>query len=102
MPALAAGMLPGSKRWHQVLLRPGGQAMSPLDGALETTEGDEDGTRHVLVVVDQFEEIVTACRDDAERAAFVSAITAAPIIATAGSRWYLDSGRLLRPLRRLP
>ena len=77
MPALAAGMLPGSERWRRVLLRPGDQPMSALNEALETTDGDEDGTRHVLVVVDQFEETFTACRDDAERAAFVSAITAA-------------------------
>ena len=77
MPALAAGMLPGSERWHRVLLRPGDQPMTALTEAVETTDGDEDGTRHVLVVVDQFEETFTACRDDAERATFVSAITAA-------------------------
>ena len=77
MPALTAGILPGSERWRRVLLRPGDQPMAALNEALEAIENDRDGDGHVLVVVDQFEETFTACRDDAERAAFVSAITAA-------------------------
>jgi DNA-binding SARP family transcriptional activator/energy-coupling factor transporter ATP-binding protein EcfA2 len=113
LPALAEGVLPGSDRWRQVIMRPGEQPMVELGLALgaggpvaATANGDQgtatgDGggagdspaagrgaanlvlaaaagvpTRLVLVV-DQFEEVFTACRDEAERAAFLAALVEA-------------------------
>ena len=70
---LAAGALPGSERWARVLLRPGDQPMWTLERASAAANG---GGRRLLVV-DQFEELFTLCRDETERAAFVAAIVAA-------------------------
>ncbi len=84
LPALAAGVLPGSEHWTRVLLRPGERPLARLRRALELS-GDitdpigaalatvEPGSR-LLVVVDQFEEVFTACRDDDERASFIDAL----------------------------
>jgi WD40 repeat protein/DNA-binding SARP family transcriptional activator len=74
LPALAAGVLPGSDEWSQVLIRPGEHPLHELTGAV----GDVRGDRRVLLVVDQFEEIFTVCRDEQERAAFVDALVRAP------------------------
>jgi WD40 repeat protein/DNA-binding SARP family transcriptional activator len=68
LPALAAGVLPGSLEWTQVLIRPGEHPMEELSGAVE----DIDADRKVVLAVDQFEEAFTACRDDEERAAFMA------------------------------
>jgi WD40 repeat protein/DNA-binding SARP family transcriptional activator len=114
LPALADGVLPGSDRWRQVLVRPGDQPMDALGRALGaggpvaaamaagdqgTATGDDRGAgdgpapgrgaanvvlegstpaqRRLLLVVDQFEEVFTACRDEAERAAFLTALVEA-------------------------
>jgi WD40 repeat protein/DNA-binding SARP family transcriptional activator len=66
IPALAAGVLPGSGEWDQVLIRPGEHPLRELHAVPE-------GER-VLIAVDQFEEVFTACRDERERAAFVDAL----------------------------
>ena len=71
---LAAGALPGSERWARVLLRPGEHPMATLERR-DAPRSTEQGRR--LLVVDQFEELFTLCRDEAERAAFVAAIVAA-------------------------
>ena len=82
LPALAAGVLPGSERWTRVLLRPGEQPGAALAGALggvslpAALDRLEPGTR-LLVVVDQFEEVFTACTEPAERAAFLDALASA-------------------------
>ena len=68
LPALADGGLPGSERWRQVLMRPGEHPLSELERTLPTDDG------RVLLVVDQFEEVFTACRDPAERTAFLDAL----------------------------
>jgi WD40 repeat protein/DNA-binding SARP family transcriptional activator len=68
LPALAAGVLPGSERWRQALMRPGPHPVAQLERAL--AEGDE----RALLVVDQFEEVFTVCRDDGERARFFDAL----------------------------
>jgi WD40 repeat protein/DNA-binding SARP family transcriptional activator len=68
LPALAGGVLPGSERWQQVVMRPGEHPLGELHVALD---GLDAGPRMVLAV-DQFEETFTACRDAEERAAFVS------------------------------
>jgi WD40 repeat protein len=70
---LAGGVLPGSEHWAQVLLRPGEHPLRVLGHA--TDQADADG--RLLLVVDQFEEVFTLCRDEAERSAFVDAIVVA-------------------------
>ena len=85
LPALAAGVLPGSGGWRRVLLRPGERPLEELCQALRTGADDPvaealdalpAGTRLVLAV-DQLEELFTACRSEAERAAFCDALARA-------------------------
>jgi WD40 repeat protein/DNA-binding SARP family transcriptional activator len=93
LPSLADGVLPGSERWRQVVMRPGehpvadlGRALArvapseselegddPLAAALDSLRADE----RLVLAVDQLEEIFTACRDEGERAAFTEALNAA-------------------------
>jgi WD40 repeat protein/DNA-binding SARP family transcriptional activator len=70
LPALASGVLPGIDEWPQVLIRPGEHPMRELRSCgLEMRRDDR-----VVLAVDQFEETFTACRDEAERAAFIDAL----------------------------
>ena len=65
-------MLPGSEDWQLALLRPGEHPLRALERATaEATAGSR-----LVVAVDQFEELFTACHDEAERAAFVDALVA--------------------------
>jgi WD40 repeat protein/DNA-binding SARP family transcriptional activator len=73
--ALASGALPGSDRWAYALMRPGEHPLNALHRAID---GAHDATRSVLAV-DQFEETFTACADDAERTAFLDALTDAAL-----------------------
>jgi WD40 repeat protein/DNA-binding SARP family transcriptional activator len=73
LPALAAGVLPGSDTWPQVLLRPGEHPLHEL----HAVQSELDAQQHAVLVVDQFEEVFTACRDDAERHAFIDAVARA-------------------------
>src|SRR5262245_51127373 len=69
LPALAAGVLPGSGRWQQCVLTPGTAPRGRLP------EVPEDGQAPAtVVVVDQFEELFTACRDETERASFAASL----------------------------
>ena len=96
IPALGGGVLPGSERWSTLLMRPGEHPLRELDRTLWRTlpkpvldrmEGQDlplravrdvlDEGERVVLVVDQFEEVFTACADDAERTAFVAALTEA-------------------------
>jgi WD40 repeat protein/DNA-binding SARP family transcriptional activator len=109
LPAVQEGVLPGSDRWRQVLLRPGehpmaeladaagrrdtagggdgsattdasgkaGQAMTPGLGAGAWVWRALTGAERLVLVVDQFEEVFTTCRDEGERSAFLAALTAA-------------------------
>ena len=70
LPALASGVLPGSDGWAQALMRPGEHPLATLDRTLP-----ESGER-VLLVVDQFEELFTLCRDERERTDFLDALVA--------------------------
>src|SRR5919204_2211425 len=70
LPALAAGVLPGSDGWPQVLVRPGEHPMRELRSAGSERAADA----HVVLVVDQFEEVFAACRDGQERATFIDAL----------------------------
>ena len=94
LPALAAGVLPGSDHWPQVVIRPGETPLAEVARALARTFPDAglpaadaaaalDGAlarlaagHRLLLVVDQFEEIFNATRDEAERSAFVDLLTA--------------------------
>jgi WD40 repeat protein/DNA-binding SARP family transcriptional activator len=73
LPALAEGVLPGSAGWALALMRPGEHPLRALEGA---TRAAAPRGRLVLAV-DQFEELFTACRDEQERAAFADALVAA-------------------------
>jgi class 3 adenylate cyclase len=93
LPALAGGVLPGSAGWPQVIFRPGEHPLSELRRALARAlpgsipaaddaaaldaalAGLATGGRLVLVV-DQFEEVFNATRDEAERSAFLDLLTA--------------------------
>jgi WD40 repeat protein/DNA-binding SARP family transcriptional activator len=103
LPALADGVLPGSAHWTQVVMRPGdhplrelaraahraqpqpsatletpsdqGLADQPIRALTDTDTGD--GQARLVLVVDQFEEVFTSCRDQREQAAFLAALTAA-------------------------
>ncbi len=63
LPALAAGVLPGSASWRVVLVRPG----SGIDEALAT--GDR-----VVIAVDQLEEVFADDVSPEERTAFLDAL----------------------------
>ena len=69
LPVLAGGAIPGSERWRQVVLRPGGDELA---GVLR----DPPGAR-TLVAIDQLEEIFATDRAEAERADFLRAVLAA-------------------------
>ena len=73
LPALQHGVLPGSGTWAIALLRPGAHPAAALQRAL--ADAAPDG--RLVIAVDQFEELFTACRDEAERAAFADALVAA-------------------------
>ncbi|HEV7804202.1 MAG TPA: BTAD domain-containing putative transcriptional regulator [Solirubrobacteraceae bacterium] len=68
LPALSDGMLPGSERWPQVLLRPGAHPLEELAAGLSKVEG----SGRVVLAVDQFEETFTVCQDEDGRSEFVT------------------------------
>jgi WD40 repeat protein/tRNA A-37 threonylcarbamoyl transferase component Bud32 len=82
LPALAAGVLPGSEGWRRLLMRPGERPLDELrrvlvsgakDPLAEALDALPPGGR-LLLAVDQLEELFTACRDETERAGFVAAL----------------------------
>lgn len=80
LPALASGVLPGSERWAQVVVRPGEHPLGELERVASVA--DADGAR--ILAIDQFEETFTACRDETERAAFIGEL--ARVARTGGSQ----------------
>ena len=85
LPALAGGVLPGSEGWRRLLLRPGERPLDELrrvlvsgakDPLAEALDALPLGGR-LLLAVDQLEELHTACRSDAERAAFADTLARA-------------------------
>ena len=94
VPAIAAGVLPGSDRWVRVVMRPGEHPAQALNAALlpalppavaaGLTGGEPllvqlsrvEDAPHVVVVVDQAEELFTVCTDPTERAVFVDGLVA--------------------------
>jgi WD40 repeat protein len=73
LPALAEGVLPGSEHWAIALLRPGAHPVQALRDAVATAPP----SARLVIAVDQFEELFTACRDEQERTAFADALVAA-------------------------
>lgn len=90
LASLAAGALPGSDRWLQLVMRPGRHPLRELvrvtlrgrqrtrDDVADMLEqlvygGGADGG--VVLVVDQLEEAWTACPDPVERRAFLDALS---------------------------
>ena len=72
LPALSAGVLPGSASWAQALLRPGEHPQRALEQAID----EASPTGRLVIAVDQFEETFVACRDEGERRAFVDTLVA--------------------------
>ena len=99
LPAVRAGALPGSERWPIAVMQPGTRPFRELAAALrEVDPGDPadlgdrlelDGdiagavagiaehAAHVLLVVDQLEELFALVPDEAERLRFVDALVGA-------------------------
>lgn len=85
VPTVRAGALPtqpGSDAWDVLLFTPGAHPVealasagqSPASGWVNGGTGRTEISRQLLVVVDQFEEVFTACQDQAERQEFISAL----------------------------
>ena len=85
LPALAGGVLPGSGAWRRLLLRPGERPLDELRRVLVSGAQDPlaealdalPANARLLLAVDQFEELFTACRSDAERTAFADTLARA-------------------------
>ena len=85
LPALAGGVLPGSEGWRRLLLRPGERPLEELRRVLVSGAKDPlaealdalPANARLLLAVDQLEELFTACRSDAERAAFADTLARA-------------------------
>ena len=63
----------GERGWAIALLRPGAHPLAALEQAVAQTSPHG----RLVIAVDQFEELFTACHDEAERAAFADALVAA-------------------------
>ncbi|HXJ64961.1 MAG TPA: ATP-binding protein, partial [Actinomycetota bacterium] len=91
VPALASGALPGSDGWPTVVIRPGerpgaeleagvaaagfpGTAGHGVDGLLSSAAAGLPLSAKLVLVVDQFEEVFTTCRDEGERDAFIDGL----------------------------
>ena len=86
LASLARDALPGSSTWRQVVMRPGRHPMRELArAALGGKAGDlgdllghlirtDDTAHRTLLVVDQMEEVWTACEDEGERQAFLGTL----------------------------
>ena len=96
VPGLRAGVLPGSERWCTLIMRPGDHPLRELDRTLwaglpeavraklqgsDTPLRDLPGVlsedERLVLVIDQAEEVFTACRDDSEREGFLGAVAEA-------------------------
>lgn len=104
IPALTSGGLPGSQRWPCRIMRPGSNPMHALasvlaplldepapgvQSRLELDPAELDGVvcaaldssgsgERLVLVVDQFEEVFTACADAAARSRFIRVLVEGP------------------------
>ena len=78
LPSLAGGVLPGSQNWAQAVIRPGEHPTSELRRALRRL-----APMRGVLVVDQFEELFTACQDERERDEFIGALLRFPRVVLA-------------------
>src|SRR5215470_14619863 len=67
LAALADGVLPGSEHWQRRIFSPGAAPRRELSRVLQGPLAPG-----AAVIVDQFEELFTACRSEGERAGFVA------------------------------
>ena len=99
VPALADAALPGSDAWQPLVMQPGAEPLRELaarlagvsaresSATLRELEADPraldligreliaaDTGGRLLIVVDQFEELFTRCRDEEERSTFIAAL----------------------------
>ena len=81
LPALAGGVLPGSDGWARALIRPGEHPLRELRARARARSTSRRG----VLVVDQFEELFTACQDERERGEFVAALVRLPRPSAAAS-----------------
>jgi hypothetical protein len=75
--ALGEGRLPvaGSDAWPRLLFTPGAHPLQTLQEARTSCERAQGGAAvRVVILIDQLEEIFTACSDETERSEFLGAI----------------------------
>jgi len=81
LPALAAGALPGSDHWRQIVLRPGARPVAKLveavGGQLQHVLGHLRAGERLVVGVDHLEELFWPSVDERERRSFISALVEA-------------------------
>ena len=82
LPALSAGVLPGSASWRQFLFRPGEHPCAELEGSLggeplDRALGRLSPGERIVVAVDQLEELFTVCQVEEERDAFLDELVEA-------------------------
>jgi WD40 repeat protein/DNA-binding SARP family transcriptional activator len=82
LPALSAGVLPGSAAWRQVLLRPGQHPGTELlravgDGGLKEAVMRLGPGERIVVAVDQLEELFIVCDGEDERVEFLEQLVGA-------------------------
>ncbi len=70
LPCLTAGALPSSETWSTTVLTPGEHPMENIEPREQATASLTPG----LLVVDQFEEVFTLTRDEAERHEFITTL----------------------------
>jgi DNA-binding SARP family transcriptional activator/WD40 repeat protein len=73
VPSLASGTLPGSDGWATTVLTPG---PNPIESLAQSMSAFSDDARRVVVIVDQFEELFTSCRDADVRDLFLNKLLA--------------------------
>lgn len=75
---------PGSPSWPRLMITPGAHPAQTLRDAL--ARAHNDGATPVVLVVDQLEEIFTACDDEDERADFLGRLASVDGLVVAGLR----------------
>lgn len=87
LAAIGEGRLPvpGSEAWPRLMITPGAHPARTLSDALATAQAPDAAAR-TIIVVDQLEEIFTACDDEDERTEFLDGLAASGGYVIAGLR----------------